>query len=251
MDGLSSSYGATAHSLFGLPIDMPRTGATSSIRAQESRAEVLRRAEIIVWDEASMIPLAALDCLDRLLHDLCRGDRPFGGKILLLGGDFRQILPVLPHAEPAEVVANTILHHYTMRDGTFQKFSLTENMRLSRDARDSATHRDWLLRLGEGSLDGSPDLQAPSISLPSQLCMPDGQPLEALIDWTYPDVRGNADATASGVDVETVAFATVFALSFCARALGSSMCAFFLVLLPAIVFSSHGYRFFLTRASFH
>ncbi len=150
-----------------------------------------------------MIPLAALDCLDRLLRDLCRDDKPFGGKILLLGGDFRQILPVLPHAEPAEVVANTILHHYTMRDGTFQKFSLTENMRLSRDARDSATHRDWLLRLGEGSLDGLPDLQAPSISLPSQLCMPDGQPLEALIDWTYPDVRGNADATASGVDVET------------------------------------------------
>jgi len=49
--------GTTAHSLFGLPIDMPKHDAMSSIRAQEPRAEVLRRAVLILWDEVSMVLL--------------------------------------------------------------------------------------------------------------------------------------------------------------------------------------------------
>lgn len=32
---------------------------------------------------------------DILSDDLCLDNKPFGGKTLLLGGDFRQILPVV------------------------------------------------------------------------------------------------------------------------------------------------------------
>ena len=88
-----------------------------------------------------MVPLAALDCVDRLLRDLTGSTTPFGGNILVVGGDFRQILPVVPRANEAEVVANTILQHYTMRDGTFQKATLTENMRLRMSGGEDATHR--------------------------------------------------------------------------------------------------------------
>jgi hypothetical protein len=119
--------GTTAHSLFGLPIDMPKHDAMSSIRAQEPRAEVLRRAVLILWDEVSMVPLAALDCVDRLLRDLTGDSRPFGGKVLVLGGDFRQLLPVVPGANEPELVANTILHHYSMRPEYMARFSLTSN----------------------------------------------------------------------------------------------------------------------------
>ena len=115
--------GTTAHSLFGLPIDMPKHDAMSSIRAQEPRAEVLRRAVLILWDEVSMVPLAALDCVDRLLRDLTGDSRPFGGKVLVLGGDFRQLLPVVPGANEPELVANTILHHYSMRPEYMARFS--------------------------------------------------------------------------------------------------------------------------------
>ena len=96
MSGIAATLlpgGTTAHSLFGLPLEMPQFEALSSIKAQEGRAEVLRRAKVIVWDESSMIPVAALDCVDRLLRDLMADNRPFGGKIVLLGGDFQQILP--------------------------------------------------------------------------------------------------------------------------------------------------------------
>ena len=104
MSGIAATLlpgGTTAHSLFGLPLDMPSHGASSSIRAQDGRAEVLRRATLIVWDEASMVPAAALDCVDRLMRDLMASTTPFGGKLLVMGGDFRQLLPVMPKATEA------------------------------------------------------------------------------------------------------------------------------------------------------
>ncbi len=36
----------------------------------------------------------ALRCIDQLLRDLMETTELFGGKVILLGGDFRQTLPV-------------------------------------------------------------------------------------------------------------------------------------------------------------
>ena len=80
----------------------------SAISAQSSRAEVLRKARLIVWDEAPMAPKAALQALDDLLQDLMGNNLPFGGKIVVLGGDFRQVLPVMPHASRADVVVQSL-----------------------------------------------------------------------------------------------------------------------------------------------
>ena len=38
-------------------------------------------------------------------------DRPFGGKVVLFGGDFRQILPVIPGATRQEVLHATLTLH--------------------------------------------------------------------------------------------------------------------------------------------
>ena len=46
------------------------------------------------------MPLQVLKIIDRLLRDVCDENdkrKPFGGKTILLCGDFRQILPVIPH----------------------------------------------------------------------------------------------------------------------------------------------------------
>ena len=58
-----------------------------------------------------MIPLQALDAADRLLRDLMETDEPFGGKVVVLGGDFRQVLPVLPHSARESIVSQTIPKH--------------------------------------------------------------------------------------------------------------------------------------------
>lgn len=40
----------------------------------------------------------ALKALDRTMQDLRSNSRPFGGPMILLPGDFRQTLPVIPQA---------------------------------------------------------------------------------------------------------------------------------------------------------
>jgi ATP-dependent DNA helicase PIF1 len=65
---------------------------------------VLRESKLILWDEAPMAPKYALDALDLLLRDIMQCDRPFGGKVVVLGGDFRQVLPVVRHASRAQLI---------------------------------------------------------------------------------------------------------------------------------------------------
>ena len=201
MSGIAATLlpgGTTAHSLFGLPLEMPERDATSSIRAQEARGVALRRAQITIWDESSTIPLRALDCVDRLLRDVVGVDCPFGGKVFLLGGDVRQNLPVVVRGTEEDVVRNTILHHHTMRYGTFAKFSLTEHMRLQCSAQNSTSHREWLLRLGEGTIEPNREIHPQAVPLPEYLCLEDQQPPEALIDWAYPNIRERARSCLNG-----------------------------------------------------
>ena len=37
----------------------------------------------------------AVECLDRSLRDIMNCELPFGGKVMLFGVDFRQVLPVV------------------------------------------------------------------------------------------------------------------------------------------------------------
>ncbi|XP_036150735.1 uncharacterized protein LOC118648518, partial [Monomorium pharaonis] len=50
--------------------------------------------DVFIWDEAPMAPRYALDIMDRTLRDIMNNDLPFGGKIVILGGDFRQLLSI-------------------------------------------------------------------------------------------------------------------------------------------------------------
>ena len=48
-----------------------------------------------------MIPCYVLDAVDRCLRDIMSTDTLLGGKFLLLVGDFRHILPVVPRSPMA------------------------------------------------------------------------------------------------------------------------------------------------------
>ncbi len=68
-------------------------------------AELVRKADLIIWDEASMMHRRAFEAVDRTLRDLMQLDdaegteKIFGGKTVVLGGDFQQILPVVPKGD--------------------------------------------------------------------------------------------------------------------------------------------------------
>jgi ATP-dependent DNA helicase PIF1 len=65
-----------------------------NIESDSTRAKLIREAKILIMDEVTMMSKIDLERIDRTLQDIMNNDNPFGGKIILLSGDFRQILPV-------------------------------------------------------------------------------------------------------------------------------------------------------------
>ncbi|KAK9671299.1 hypothetical protein RND81_12G020200 [Saponaria officinalis] len=94
--------GRTAHSRFKIPLNSDES-LTCNVPKQGGLPCLLREASLIIWDEASMAKKENIDAVDLLFQD-----------IVVFGGDFRQVLPVLPRKTQQEAVDASI-------------FSLTEN----------------------------------------------------------------------------------------------------------------------------
>ncbi|KAK3909722.1 ATP-dependent DNA helicase, partial [Frankliniella fusca] len=68
------------------------------VDANSERAALLRRTDAFIWDEASMANGRDVAAVSRLLQDLMGSAEPFGSKLFIFAGDYRQIAPVLPGA---------------------------------------------------------------------------------------------------------------------------------------------------------
>ena len=95
--------GRTVHSRMKVPIHLNEI-SVCSISKQSALARLIQRTRLFVWDEAPITHRHAAECIDRTLRYLCSCDIPFGGKVIVFGGDFRQILPVIRHGTEADVV---------------------------------------------------------------------------------------------------------------------------------------------------
>ncbi|CAO4369214.1 unnamed protein product [Caenorhabditis nigoni] len=91
-------------------------------------AKWLSGVSLILWDEAPMSPKAALETVDTLFREITQVNRPFGGKVVMLGGDFRQVLPVMDKGGADAQIANCINRSPLWKE--FQVFHLTANMRV-------------------------------------------------------------------------------------------------------------------------
>ncbi|CAN7048771.1 unnamed protein product, partial [Brassica oleracea var. botrytis] len=95
----------TAHSRFGIPIN-PDEFSTYTLPHGSDKANLINEASLIIWDEAPMMSKHCFESLDRSLNDLMgnHSKKPFGGKVIVFGGEFRQVLPVITGAGRAEIV---------------------------------------------------------------------------------------------------------------------------------------------------
>jgi len=102
---LQYEQGRTAHNLFKLPLNhekdiMSGKRAASTLTklaldgSKNARLELLKAAKLIVWDEIGMIHRVMFEAVDDLLRAVMQNDSPFGGKLFITLGDWRQVCPV-------------------------------------------------------------------------------------------------------------------------------------------------------------
>ena len=85
-------------------------------------------SKVIIIDEASMLHRYLLEALDRTLQDIMDNKAVFGGKSVILSGDFRQCLPVVKRASRGTTVSACLKSSYLWKH--FEVRQLTENMRI-------------------------------------------------------------------------------------------------------------------------
>jgi hypothetical protein len=113
------------------------------------KTAVIRETAIIIWDEAPMANKAVFDCV----HDVCskcmESDLPFGGKIIILLGDFRQTCPVIRGGSKSQVIDASIKSSPLWQH--FTTFVLSMPIRNAMDL-DYATFVD---DIGDGLVDNT------------------------------------------------------------------------------------------------
>lgn len=129
----SNMTGATTlHSAFRLPLNQSQNG-TPNVRWQELQGQRIREAEILIIDEISMIESRLLDMVDRSCRDLEsnpeKKQMPFGGKVVMIAGDWKQLLPVLKNKSIREQAMASVRSSPMYQ--RFREFHLTQNMRMT------------------------------------------------------------------------------------------------------------------------
>nr|XP_045089630.1 uncharacterized protein LOC123497280 [Aegilops tauschii subsp. strangulata] len=177
--------GRTAHSRFKIPLSCD-DGALCSFTKQSGTAKLLRMASLILWDEASMTKRQAVEALENSMRDIMGiRDRPFGGKTVVFGGDFRQVLPVVRRGSRGEIIDASLRNSHLWK-GMLQ-LRLITNMR----AHNDTWFADYLLRVGNGTEEA--DDQG-NILLPDDICLPstcEVDDLEKLIDHVFLSLDDN------------------------------------------------------------
>ena len=184
--------GRTAHSRFGIPLN-PDEFSSCTMKHGSDQANLVKVSSLIIWDEAPMMSKHCFESLDRSLSDIVgkHDTQPFGGKVVVFGGDFRQVLPVINGAGRAEIVMASLNSSYLWEHCKVLK--LTKNMRLLsavlslEESKDLQEFSEWILKVGDGKL-SEPNDGETEIEIPSGFLITDSNhPIEAISEAIYGD----------------------------------------------------------------
>jgi hypothetical protein len=152
------------HSRFKIPVSNEPT-LSCRVSLGSPTAHLIKSAALILWDEAVMSSRFNFEAVDRLLEDIMGADDPtlehvlFGGKVVVFGGDFRQILPVVPNGTPAQIIADCITSFYIWQG--VKVLTLVENMRVRGANQEAVDFARMLLAVGNGDPPYQDHMQIP------------------------------------------------------------------------------------------
>ena len=180
--------GTTIHSRFKIPIDADPAKNCNFSRGTIT-AKLFRDCNIILMDEVAMMSRIDLERINRSLQDVLNNKKLFGGKSIVMGGDFRQILPV----EKTDVESIDKCLKNSILWPKFEKEPLKINERVRRNPKEAdEAYAKWLLRLGLGL---TQNFCIPQISkekenfvqIPAEM-MSKANTIEEFVDELFPNI---------------------------------------------------------------
>ncbi|XP_021974611.2 uncharacterized protein LOC110869685 [Helianthus annuus] len=191
--------GRTTHSRFAIPLELLQN-STCAIKQNTQLAHLLQEVRLIIWDEAPMMQKYAFEALDKTLRDIlgfpayANRERVFGGMPVLLGGDFRQILPVIPKGKREDVVQACINKSYLWK--SCKLFRLHRSMRVNEYTSTGVLDMDrqrfnkWLLEIGDGIVPSKTkegEDEPTWIEIPTRFIVDGcGLPVESIVNAVFP-----------------------------------------------------------------
>jgi hypothetical protein len=164
-------------------------------------SDLIESSSLIIWDEALMTHRRCFEALDRSLRDILSSrdpslaNEPFGGKVVVLGGDLRQILPVIQGGTRGQIVNAAVTNSPLWRAAEILR--LTENMRLSVKTTDPSVQAEaesfaqWVLDIGDGAVPSEVrqgEADPTWITIPDEhLVHTDGEKIPAIVEAVYTD----------------------------------------------------------------
>ncbi|CAN1256883.1 ATP-dependent DNA helicase PIF1 [Linum perenne] len=201
--------GVTAHSRFRIPLDVDST-STCTIKKGTSLARLMKSASLIVWDEAPMVHRLSFEAVDRTLCDIMDTPtegvnyKPFGGKTVLLGGDFRQTLPIVVNGGREDNLNASLTRSYLWNHCTL--LELKTNMRIIDSTINAApifeglSFPEWVLAIGDGRIPTfacQNNSFADWINIPPCFLLPTSDnPIAAIVNCVYTDLSANFQSVA-------------------------------------------------------
>ena len=155
--GIAATFltgGRIAHSVFKLPLNLDVTGPADApvcrVTKNSGTEKLLQACRLIVCGECIMSHKNVFEAVDKTLRDIRNSTSVVGGVMFVMGGGFRQALPIIRRGTRADQVRSCVKSSYLWDH--VKTLSLSTNMRaLFIGDQEAAAFSGKLFQLGEGN----------------------------------------------------------------------------------------------------
>ncbi|KAH7713457.1 hypothetical protein AAVH_19195 [Aphelenchoides avenae] len=135
-----------SHPNGGPDVNMASTGIAATLlpTGRTVHSAFALPAKAFVLDEVSMCSKFVLECVSRTLSKMHKSDQPFGNVLMIIGGDFRQCIPIKQRALPSELFDLCVKRSELW--ARFKKFTLKRNVRALADP----DYAQYAVDIGDG-----------------------------------------------------------------------------------------------------
>ena len=143
--------GDTCHRVFALPV-ADDTGQDfcpqSRLKTGSAMSALVEAADVMLVDEISMLHRGYLEAISSVTSEIMGVNEPFGGKVVIVTGDFKQLTPVVPGISRAALINASVLSSPLWRH--FDTVTLRSQYRC-----DDKKYAAFVARVGYGLTGGT------------------------------------------------------------------------------------------------